>query len=272
MNRINKLARVLAATILITLFASFFQMASAQDVQVAQVAQDAPDVQVAQDVQEAQDAQEAQVILLDDFESYDDGALPLKWKYLHDKKLVWLAPEHMRPNERFTVVEEDGNKALRVHVLGEAVHLTMANEEDGFDWDLTSHPRLAWDWRAISLPENAREDKKNLNDTGAGLYVIYKFEGFIIKKPKAIKYVYSSTLPVGTVVSYGKLKVIVVSTAADGIGEWQHIERDVVADYREVFGGDPPDRPLSIRLWGDSDNTGSLAEADFDNIRLLPPK
>lgn len=251
MNRIKKLVRVIAITILIALSASFLRTTFAQD---------------------AQDAQDAQEILVDDFESYDDGALPLKWKYLHDKKLVWLAPEHMRPDENFTVVDDGGNKVLRVHVDGEAVHLTMANEEDGFDWDLRSHPRLAWDWKAIRLPENAREDKNNLNDTGAGLYVIYKFEGFIIKKPKSIKYVYSSTLPVGTVVSYGKLKVIVVSSAADGIGEWQHIERDVVADYHEVFGGDPPDRPLSIRLWGDSDNTNTLAEADFDNIRLLPSK
>jgi Protein of unknown function (DUF3047) len=217
-------------------------------------------------------AQGAGVVLVDDFESYEDGALPLKWKYLHERKLVWLEEKFMRPRERFYVVEEDGNKALRVHVEGEAVHLSMANEEDGFDWDLTRNPRLAWDWRAIRLPENAREDEKKLNDTGAGLYVIFKFEGFIFKRPKAIKYAYSSTLPVGSVVSYGKLQVIVVSSAVDGIGEWQHITRNVIDDYRMVFGSDPPERPLSIRLWGDSDNTDTLAEADFDNIRMLPPE
>ena len=31
-----------------------------------------------------------------------------------------------------------------------------------------------------------------------------------------------------------------------------------------------PDRPLVIRLWGDSDNTRTIAQADFDNIMLLP--
>ncbi len=245
MRGVMKLVRVLAVAILLALSAST----------VRQVV-----------------AQTGSVIMVDDFESYEDGALPVKWKYLHDKKLVWLEPKYMRPKERFFVITDGHNKALRVHVDGEAVHLSMANEKDGFDWDLNDHPRLAWDWRAIKLPKNAREDEKKLNDTGAGLYVIFKFEGFIIKRPKAIKYAYSATLPVGTVVSYGKLKVIVVSSGADEIGDWQHIDRDVVADYQMVFGDNPPMRPLSLRLWGDSDNTDTLAEADFDNIRMLPPR
>ena len=53
-------------------------------------------------------------------------------------------------------------------------------------------------------------------------------------------------------------------------GEALTIPRAPVADYRAVFGDDPPDRPLSIRLWGDTDNTGTESEADIDNIRLLP--
>jgi hypothetical protein len=96
-------------------------------------------------------------------------------------------------------------------------------------------------------------------------------EGFLIRRPRAIKYAYSANLPVGTIVSYGKLKVIVVSSGLDGHGSWKHIERNVLSDYREAFGDEPPSRPLSIRLWGDSDNTKSVVEAEFDNIMLLEP-
>lgn len=208
------------------------------------------------------------VVVLDDFEPYELGGLPVRWSYLHDRNLVPISEKYMRPNERFTVVADGDNRVLRVQTEGEAVHLTLPNGSDGMDWRLSDLPVLAWDWRAISLPNGAREDNDSLNDSAAALYVVFSLEGFLVKRPKTIKYVYSSVLPEGTIVSYGKLKVVVVSSgAADG---WKSVQRNIVEDYRNVFGEAPPDRPLSIRLWGDSDNTGERAVADFDNIRLLP--
>ena len=207
------------------------------------------------------------VQLIDDFEAYKDGELPKKWKYLVDRGLEYVQPRHMRPDEEFFVVEEGKNKFLRAYTDGEAVHLTMANEKDGFDWNIETYPYLSWDWRAVELPDGAREDKPDLNDAGLGLYVIFDFKG-LIRRPVSIKYTYSSTLPVGTVLKQGKLRVIVVSSAVDGFGDWEHIERNVFEDYRDVFGGNPPERPLIIRLWSDSDNTGKTGKGDFDNIML----
>lgn len=210
-----------------------------------------------------------EVMLIDDFEADKDGELPGKWKYLEETGLVDVEPRHMRPEEEFFVVQENGNKFLRAYTKGEAVHLSMANEKDGFDWNIKTHPYLSWDWRAKVLPEGAREDSPRLNDAGLGFYVIFSFKGFI-KRPESIKYTYSSTLPVGTVLSQGKLRVIVVSNGEDGYGDWIHIERNVLEDYIKVFGGSPPERPLSIRLWSDSDNTNQVGEGDFDNIMLSP--
>ena len=208
-----------------------------------------------------------EVMLIDDFEAYSDGDLPSRWKYLEETGLVQVEPRHMRPKEEFFIVQEGDNKFVRAYTEGEAVHLSMANEEDGFDWNIKTHPYLSWDWRAQKLPEGAREDSPRLNDAGLGFYVIFSFKG-IIKRPVSIKYTYSSTLPVGTVLRQGKLRVIVVSNGEDGYGEWVHIERNVLEDYRNVFGNSPPDRPLSIRLWSDSDNTDQVGEGDFDNIML----
>lgn len=212
---------------------------------------------------------EAQDVVVDDFESYSAGDLPTGWQYLVDnKRLEPFGPLYNAPREQFTIVSEGGNLFTRVYTEGEAMHLTLANGHAGFQWDAERHPVLAWDWRARRLPTGAREDVERLNDTGAGLYVVFKVDGFIIKRPKSIKYTYSSSLPVGTVVSYGSLRVVVVSSALDGYGTWQHIERNVMDDYRRLFNEEPPTRPVSIRLWGDSDNTGGFGEADFDNIRL----
>ena len=207
-------------------------------------------------------------VLVEDFEAYQPGGLPVKWKYLDEKKeVVFVEAQHMRPDERFFIVEEAGNKFVRAYARGESVRIIMPMQES-FGWNLETHPRLRWDWRANQLPEGADETRSKLNDTGAAVYVVFAMSRLF--GPKTIKYTYSSTVPVGTVKSYnfGRMKVIVVASAADGFGDWMTIERDVQADYRAVFRGEPPPHPLTVMLWSDSDNTGHTAEVDFDNIVL----
>jgi hypothetical protein len=74
------------------------------------------------------------------------------------------------------------------------------------------------------------------------------------------------------VVSFGPLKVIVANSAVEPrTGEWKTQQRNVVSDYRQVFGDTPPDEPAAITIWSDSDTTGDTAKVDFDDIKLLPP-
>ena len=206
-------------------------------------------------------------VVIDDFESYQDGGIPTRWKMLRGREMVPVEPEFMVENGGFKVVDDHGNNALRVYSHGEVATLSMPMDEDtDSPWDLRKNPILSWDWRANELPAGAREDVERFNDTGAALYVIFSIGGFIVKRPTAIKYAYSSSLPVGTVVPYGKLRVVIVSSGKDGLGDWRHIERNVVEDYRKFFGSEPPENPLLIRLWSDTDNLDGRAEADFDNI------
>jgi len=208
--------------------------------------------------------------LIDDFESYEAGALPTKWRAQLNGKLVDLTERFVNEREWVEVKREGRNQFVQIYANGEAMHINMANGPD-FDWDVREHPVLAWDWRAHELPEGSREDKESLNDSGAGMYVTFAMDGRFIKRPRIIKYVFSDALPNGTVVSYGKLKVMVVSSTVDGdgLGQWHRIERNVVEDHRQLFGGNPPSRPLGLRIWADADNTDSIARADIDNVRFL---
>ena len=210
-------------------------------------------------------------ILLDDFESYRAGDLPTQWHAQLNGELVPLTAQFFDDQEWLETRREGGNGYVRAYTNSETVYLSMANKQD-FEWDTTTHPVLAWDWRAIRLPDGAREDRDSLNDSGAGIYVILAVDGRIIRRPRIIKYVYSSTLPVGTVASYGRLKVLVVASALDGTGEWLSMERNVAEDHQRLYGEAAPRHPLVIRLWADSDNTSSVATADFDNVRLLPQR
>ena len=206
-------------------------------------------------------------VVVDDFERYPPGTFPDEWVFVNRAKEALTYEETRDPGEEVVVEEEDGNQFVRVITEGEAVRYTQRNGEE-FEWNLPDYPRLQWRWRAQHLPEGASE--RGQNDTGGAVYVTFGSDW--LGRPKSIKYTYSSSLPVGSVVSFGPLKVIVVDSREEPrFGRWQTVQRNVRADYRQVFGGDPPERPVSITVWSDSDTTGDRAVVDFDDITLLPP-
>jgi hypothetical protein len=207
-------------------------------------------------------------ILVDNFESYAPDTFPDGWVFVTEGKSIKTYEEAREPGETVVVREDNGNRFVRFITEDEAQRYTQRNGTD-FDWNIKQHPRLQWQWRAHRLPEGANE--RTRNDTGAAVYVTFGSDW--LGRPKSIKYSYSSSLPVGTVVEYGPLKVIVVDSAREpGMGTWKTVQRNIVNDYQQVFGGDPPQRPVSITLWSDSDTTDGVAEVDFDDVRLLPTR
>ncbi len=213
----------------------------------------------------------ARPIVIEDFEHFQGGDGPYTWKRPHSKSrsLLDIPREVEHDDDYFEIVVEGGNKVAHAYSRDESTQIVRVNGE-GYRWDLRTHPRLAWDWRAKRLPTGAREDESKRNDAGAALYVTFGKDW--LGRPRSIKYTYSTTLPAEATVKYGPLRVLVATSGAKGFGAWIHVERDVVADYRRVFGGDPPETPLSITLWSDSDDTKSVADVYFDNLTLLPAK
>lgn len=204
--------------------------------------------------------------IVEDFESYEVGAVPDQWVRVDSKDDVRPAAQALEAGESFEVLEKDGNQFVRMSTNGEYVRFSQRNGYE-FEWNVCNHPRLTWRWRAHTLPEGASE--KGANDTGAAVYVTFGSDW--LGRPKSIKYTYSSSLSVGTVVSFGPLKVIVADSAREPrSGEWKTRTRNVISDYRQVFGDDPPKRPVSITVSGDSDTTGDESNVDIDDIVLLP--
>lgn len=204
--------------------------------------------------------------VVDDFESYDVGVVPDNWVRVESKDDVRPAAQALQSGESFEVLKEEGNQFVRMYTDGEYIRFSQRNGYE-FDWNVRDHPRLSWRWRAHTLPEGASE--KGENDTGGAVYVTFGSDW--LGRPKSIKYTYSSSLPVGTVVSFGPMKVIVADSAREPrLGQWKTQTRNVISDYRQVFGGDPPKRPVSITVSGDSDTTGDESKVDIDDIVLLP--
>ena len=207
----------------------------------------------------------AQTVVLDDFQDASPGKLPKGWFHLRDRDLKPMIPDYQDAKQRFFVVQEGTNKFVRVYTEGEAHHMMLRVDEQGYGWNLKENPYLSWRWRARKLPAGAREDK--VNDAGAAVYVTFDRTDWL-GRPHSIKYTYSSTLPVGTVVDTGPVRVLVVASGRDGLDRWKQEFRDVAADYRQLFGEAPPNKPVTVMIWSDSDNTGGVAEADFDDLLI----
>ena len=89
--------------------------------------------------------------------------------------------------------------------------------------------------------------------------------------PRAIKYVWSSSLPVGTRIKspvYWRSYTVVLQSGDTHIGKWQQEVVNFYQDYKDIF-GEEPGQVVGIAILTDSDSTNSVAEADYDDFSLL---
>ena len=166
------------------------------------------------------------------------------------------------PRDVYAVQEEGGKKFLHADARGTAVQIGFENK-----WSLEEHPFLEWQWRALILPDKGDEMKKATNDSVLGLYVVFGRQPFI----KAVKYVWSTTLPIGLSLESpfsSRTRMIVLESGDALLGKWVSERRDVLADYRRLFGGDPP-LVRGIAFLTDADNTASRASGDYGDIDIL---
>ena len=172
----------------------------------------------------------------------------------------------------YKIQKEDENHYLSAEIEGDAVNfgrdtkIKFRGRETNAN--LRLYQKLRWRWRVHSLPEGSDERKGKTNDSAAAVRLIFRLS---ISGGKAIKYIWSATLPVGTVIDDGGLKVIVLESGTEKLGQWVWEEVNVYEDYRRLFGGDPRP-PEAIALLTDSNNTKSFAKADYDDITFIIPR
>jgi hypothetical protein len=127
-------------------------------------------------------------------------------------------------------------------------------------------PVLRWSWKVARTLEAEDPYRKSGDDFAARVYVI--FPGKFFWQTRALVYVYSDKLPVGTIIANaytGSAAVVSVAAGNRHAGVWRHESRRYVDDYRSYFHADPPD-PVAVAVMTDGDDTGSLAEAWYGEI------
>lgn len=200
--------------------------------------------------------------------------LPSGWQLA---KLPLVAPT------QFQLVRLDGATVLQLDARNAAASLYRPLRIDA-----AQTPIVRWRWRIDGLIEGADLGQKEGDDLPARLYVMFDYplerlpwlERTKIQLARSVAgetvpaaalcYVWDGDLAAGTRLwnAYTKrVRVIVVESGARRVGQWVEAERDVVADFREAFGEEPP--PISgVAVGADTDQTGGRVRSWFGDIRF----
>lgn len=133
-------------------------------------------------------------------------------------------------------------------------------------WDLDAYPILSWSWRPQLFPAGANE-QTGKNDSALAVYLLVPYSR--IRGPKAVKYIWSEHVPVGTTLTsnFGLTQVKVLRTGADPGKAWVAEHVDARADFRALFRVDETPKPAGIAVLTDSDDTGTKAAGDYADFR-----
>lgn len=186
------------------------------------------------------------------------------------------------PAKRFAPFEVQGN-ALRVRADSSVSILRQRLQPA-----LTQKVLLSFDWKVDGLPRQA--DLADVDKTDSPVGVMVAFDGDRSRwSPRThrlsdltrlltgeelpyatLAYVWSEQHPPGTVIANprtDRIRKLVVESGPARLNRWLDYERDIRADYLQVF-GEEPGRLLHVAIMSDGDNTGSEFRAWYGPVLL----
>lgn len=148
---------------------------------------------------------------------------------------------------------------------------------------------LQWEWKALNPIVNADNADGYADD--APLRILVAFDGNKSKLPlkekmtfemanlisgqempyATLMYIWSGKSPVDTIITNAhtsRIKMIVVDSGWDNLGQWHKHQRDLAADYKRAY-GEAPGEVIGIALLTDTDNTKSETRAIYGDIELI---
>ncbi|WP_068321778.1 DUF3047 domain-containing protein [Polynucleobacter yangtzensis] len=148
---------------------------------------------------------------------------------------------------------------------------------------------LQWEWKALNPIVNADNADGYADD--APLRILVAFDGNKSKLPlkekmtfemanlisgqempyATLMYIWSGKSPVDTIITNAhtsRIKMIVVDSGWDNLGQWHRHQRDLAADYKRAY-GEAPGEVIGIALLTDTDNTKSETRAFYGDIELI---
>ncbi len=150
--------------------------------------------------------------------------------------------------------------------------------------DLTEHPILEWRWKVDGVLDDGNARTKDGDDYPARLYITFDYDdlglgdrikltalralGYDEIPTRALNYIWANRIKRGTMLDNpftDWVTMVAVRSGPGDAGTWHTERRNVLADYREAFGEDPP--PVNgVAIMTDTDNTDGEATAYYGDI------
>ncbi|MDX3904985.1 MAG: DUF3047 domain-containing protein [Pigmentiphaga sp.] len=210
------------------------------------------------------------------------GGPPAGWQ-------PWIIrPDKARTRYQVARARIDGHERPVLHAVAEEAASGMWVPVDVPAADM---PYVRWSWRADALIADADGSRPEAEDATARL--VLAFDGDRRQLPlreqmlaetarmllgrdipyATLIYTWDTRVPAetGMVNAHSsRIRLKVVESGPDRVGQWLDYERNYVQDYIELF-GEVPGRLIGIGVMTDTDNTRSYAESWYGDIQLLTP-
>lgn len=214
---------------------------------------------------------------IDLFSSLNEGAsMPKAWQ-------IW----------RVTPQKNKTNYTLKTYQGKTVLHASSTVAASGLVLPLKPRPshqqKLVWEWKAlgaISESDNAIPqkddsplrimvafdgDKSKLNMKDQMAFELAKIISGHDMPYATLMYVWASKRPTEEVIEHartGRIRMIVVDTGEEHIGQWRRHERDLTQDYIRAY-KEQPGKIIGMGLMTDSDNTRTEVQAIYGDIKLI---
>jgi hypothetical protein len=185
-----------------------------------------------------------------DYQESTPGSLPAGWQARNDDA-----------RNTYRVVTEGGLAFVRA--TAEGTGSQMGRE---FPWDVSTHPVLSWRWRPRAFPPASDERSSGKSDSALSVYAVF---GQSAMATRAVKYIWSRVVPVGTTLGSSRARAIVLRTGAPSGDEWATETVDVRRDYERLY-GEAPEKARGVAILTDADQTQSRAVGDYGPFRVCP--
>lgn len=187
----------------------------------------------------------------------------------------------------YTPAVENGRKCLKAQSDCSASALALNRQ-----FDVYKYPVLRWKWKITAVYPNGDIEKNKFNDAPARLYVLFRYNpkkaGFFTRLKYSIaKKIYGMYPPqsglcyvwadkpykknILTSPAWDRSKNIVLEAGATHLNEWREERVNILDDYREAFGKDPPHMAV-LAIMDSSQNTCGQSVSYFGDLEITSGK
>ena len=200
-------------------------------------------------------------IVVEDWSKYTVGTkgIPAGWQGQN-----WGSPKY-----DFVIESHESHKVLHMRSANEGS--TISKDIKG-KVDLKQTPLLEWSWKVSALPKGGNSCKKATDDQAAQVFVVWpRFPTAV--RSRIIGYVFDSSAAAGTICKSektGTVTYVVVRSGSADLGKWFTERRNVVEDFKQIY-GEEPENPEALSLAIDSNDTNSTSESSVGPILFRRP-